>query len=283
MAPSQRKMIADRHVALTPGHFVLVLMANLLTGALAGWEHKDAPAGVSEDAVAARNAPEQLPTEEVMARRLSFTYADCFPASAEAVVKGVGKTLMRHIGTGDQVLVRTSLDGSAYEPVLGYLHMAHEQPAIFRRISHKHGSFDASAGHLVFVLGQDQSLISKAVGNIAVGDVLEYFNNDTGDRVRSEILAVSAYAADGVYAPVTASGVIVVDGVAASNYATLSGNMPVGHGAMHSSAFFLRVAFLFNWACSLSAFPAATLFPLCVFILHAALQKKGTSSFLYSH
>eukprot|EP00929_Paragymnodinium_shiwhaense_P041032 TRINITY_DN2133_c0_g2_i1.p1 TRINITY_DN2133_c0_g2~~TRINITY_DN2133_c0_g2_i1.p1 ORF type:complete len:305 (+),score=43.13 TRINITY_DN2133_c0_g2_i1:48-917(+) len=285
MAPSQLKMIPDKHVPLTAGRVVLVLMAGMVTGVLAGWKDEAVDAATAVDVATRANAAEQSPTEEVRARRLGFTYADCFPASAQAVVKGVGKTLMRHIRTGDQVLTGTSRGSLAFEPVLGHLHLAAEQHTIFRRIFHRHGSFDASAGHLVFVVGQDGSSVSKAVGDIFVGDILQHFDDGTGEQVRSETLAVSAYAAEGVYAPVTASGVLVVDGVSASNYATLSGSMPVGHGAMHSSAFLLRGVAMLNrdWAGLLQACCfTAMLFPMYSFMLPAGLQKREVSRLCFS-
>merc|ERR1712072_1553804 len=50
----------------------------------------------------------------------------------------------------------------------------------------------------------------------------------------------------GMYAPLTASAALVVDGVVASNYGAPSSGMSLPHGAAHAAFFALRVYHYFD-------------------------------------
>jgi len=124
--------------------------------------------------------------------------------------------------SGDHVLT-----ASGYEPVIGFLH-AHERSAVFLEIVHGSGSLRVTPGHIVFLAsGMPVPAYSLTAGdNLSCGPVLQ---------VRKVVLP------DGVYAPITQSGTLVVDGVLSSNYAVVDSLMSGGwHSIFHLLASPLR-------------------------------------------
>eukprot|EP00929_Paragymnodinium_shiwhaense_P020536 TRINITY_DN1365_c0_g2_i1.p1 TRINITY_DN1365_c0_g2~~TRINITY_DN1365_c0_g2_i1.p1 ORF type:complete len:132 (-),score=14.59 TRINITY_DN1365_c0_g2_i1:235-630(-) len=82
---------------------------------------------------------------------------------------------------------------------------------------------------------------SKEAAQVTSGDQLEYMDHTTGRQETIEVLAVrSALQTLSMHAPVTASGLIVVNGVTASNYAVLGSTKSLKHIAVHASFFVLR-------------------------------------------
>merc|ERR1712048_732638 len=89
-----------------------------------------------------------------------------------------------------------------------------------------------SPNHIVFLAdGTD-----KLAANLLVGD--ELLVAQGSGKVSS---IKSAIGNEGMYAPLTASGTIVVDGAVASNYATHSSLTWIPHAAIHAAFFPLRL------------------------------------------
>merc|ERR1712048_1279518 len=89
-----------------------------------------------------------------------------------------------------------------------------------------------SPNHIVFLAdGTD-----KLAANLLVGD--ELLVAQGSGKVSS---IKSAIGNEGMYAPLTASGTIVVDGAVASNYATHSSLTWIPHTAIHAAFFPLRL------------------------------------------
>merc|ERR1711879_713312 len=83
----------------------------------------------------------------------------------------------------------------------------------FLTVRHASGAFRASASHVVFVNDGD-----KAVADLQMGD--EVFVAVDGVEKASRVLSVTQDATDqGMFAPLTQSGTLIVDDVVASNYA----------------------------------------------------------------
>lgn len=163
---------------------------------------------------------------------------ECFPGNAEVQVRGRGRVPMTNLQQDDQVLVEDA-SGRFFEPVLGFLHTA---PGTRGRHSghlsvvHSCGNFRASQGHIVFVADHRGAKLDKFVADLHVGDKL--FASTDGVATLCTVLGVRHDANDlGMYAPMTMTGTIIVDGVVASNYATSSVRLP--HSCAH--AFFSPV------------------------------------------
>lgn len=159
------------------------------------------------------------------------TGIQCFPGSSVVQVQGSGSLTMERLRVGDHVLVERDHNNFVYEPVLGFLHA---QSARFGhlRILHEEGVFRTSSSHLVFV-ASDASEKSKLAADIVIGDRLVAHGR------RSKVLDITWDVSDGAYAPMTQSGKIIVDGVAASNYASAHDGMKLAHHVAH--AFFFPV------------------------------------------
>lgn len=168
--------------------------------------------GPDEDAPSLQSNAQTLPEE-------------CFPGESLVEVQGKGPTLMSDLRAGDVVLTARA----GYEPVLGFLHeVRNDAQSTYLTVVHTAGEFRASAKHIVFV--QDGGKLSdKFVGDLREGDVLVTSDGE------SEVIAVrDTVGKNGMFAPLTASGTLVVDGVAASNYASYDGQFRLPHSTAHA-------------------------------------------------
>eukprot|EP00928_Gymnodinium_smaydae_P006214 TRINITY_DN12176_c0_g3_i1.p1 TRINITY_DN12176_c0_g3~~TRINITY_DN12176_c0_g3_i1.p1 ORF type:complete len:342 (+),score=63.99 TRINITY_DN12176_c0_g3_i1:46-1071(+) len=153
------------------------------------------------------------------------TAPSCFPG--EATVQVHGSTFPRamdDLKEGDQIMVSSD----TYEPVLGFLHALRESSAkTYLAVAHEHGVFRASANHLVFTTETD-----KRVADLKVGDML-IVNGEPSLVLSASEESTSA----GMYAPLTPSGRLVVDGVLASAYAGMATGPKTPHASMHALFF----------------------------------------------
>lgn len=167
----------------------------------------------------------------------------CFPGEALVDVEGRGSVSLAKIGVGDRILVESS-GQLVYEPILAFLHASRrssEREMTYVTVTHGRGEFRASSTHLVFVLSQQRTWVSKSVGNLQIGDQLLAASGTPDVPLASSRVVATRLTAgySGMFAPLTASGTAVVDGVVASNYASPSSDKHLSHGLAH--AFLLPV------------------------------------------
>lgn len=179
-----------------------------------------------------------------------LTNSGCFAGEATADVQGRGPVPMAELHVGDHVLVENS-GQLLYEPILTFLHSlrpAHGARSHFMTIVHSYGEFQATENHIIFVAADidkanvdPHQRVSRLVGKLTPGDWLMATDPDNPQLVRySRVLAVRHSSGEsGVYAPLTAAGTIVVDGVVASNYASPNAQTDLTHRTAH--AFLLPV------------------------------------------
>jgi hypothetical protein len=166
----------------------------------------------------------------------------CFPGETVVAVQGRGKVKMAELRVGDHVLAVTQGGHLGFEPVLGFLHKfvgkAHAQHgAQHLSILHESGELRASPGHIVFTAeGSD-----KTVSGLKPGDLL-IVSDDKGTLKTSAVLSSRPVGGSDAYAPLTASGTLVADGVVASNYAspTGAGGRFLTHAVAHAMLFPVR-------------------------------------------
>merc|ERR1719436_738055 len=140
---------------------------------------------------------------------------------------------MKYLRVDDLVLAQ----GGLYERVLGFLHVDGLNTATkFLSVMHADGQFRLSANHVVFVEGGD-----KVAADLETGDKL--FVLGTSGVVSKEVVVkiTEEVGLDGMFAPLTSSGTIVVDNVVASNYASYSEHVALPHSAIHAAFFPVRV------------------------------------------
>eukprot|EP00929_Paragymnodinium_shiwhaense_P094781 TRINITY_DN5556_c0_g1_i1.p1 TRINITY_DN5556_c0_g1~~TRINITY_DN5556_c0_g1_i1.p1 ORF type:complete len:401 (+),score=60.20 TRINITY_DN5556_c0_g1_i1:151-1203(+) len=165
----------------------------------------------------------------------------CFPGHATVEVKGKGRRALRQLELGEEVLVSRSGGVLAFEPVHGYVHTLREPAAGYVSLEHTYGELRLSANHMLFVTSQDGTTATKVAGEVQVGDVMAL----SQDAAVARVLALQDTSdASDMYAPLTGSGTLIVDGVVASAYAaTMHGSFSVQqqHAAFHASFFLARV------------------------------------------
>lgn len=156
--------------------------------------------------------------------------AACFPGSGAVQLASGATVRMDALAVGD--VVRVAAD--AVSPVIGWSHRTPAAVATYVRLVTASAAIDVTPGHYVYVDGR---LVAAAA--VAVGDRLEVVPRDGGAARLEAVTRVEARAAaDGLYAPHTRSGDIVVGGVRASTYTTA-----VAPGLAHVLLAPVRVAF----------------------------------------
>jgi Hint module len=121
---------------------------------------------------------------------------------------------MKEIQVGDRVLTASS----QYVPVYAFAHLETTKKAEFLQIYTSKFSktpLEVSASHMVFLEGKRNPVRADS---IRVGDVLA--TTEAGATVEK----ISTVTRNGLYAPLTADGTLVVDGIKASNYISLQDN-----------------------------------------------------------
>lgn len=140
------------------------------------------------------------------------TVAACFSGANLVHVRGRGDIPMESLSIGDFV---KSNDG--YAKVYGFLHLNRDIPTEFLQIAYynsgtKLSSFiEVTADHLLFSRGRTIAAHQVAVGTILDGD----------HNVDLQVTHILKVHRQGVFAPATESGELVVAGVRASNYVRL--------------------------------------------------------------
>mmetsp|Transcript_25947 Transcript_25947/g.38332 ORF Transcript_25947/g.38332 Transcript_25947/m.38332 type:complete len:545 (-) Transcript_25947:329-1963(-) len=136
----------------------------------------------------------------------------CFPGDALLTLSGKGSVKLADVKIGDQVLV----GNGNYESIYAFGHYSPVGRASFLEISTKTSTLRLSRDHMVFVS------YNRAVpaSMLRVGDRLLDVNGN-----ENQILFIdSVMSKKGAFAPFTASGSVVVNGIVASNYIAYQGS-----------------------------------------------------------
>ena len=165
----------------------------------------------------------------------------CFAGSSTVVTRGGRRISMSDLKVGDEVLTAAeSTDGEmtelTYAPVIAFLDRDVEQSAEFVEIvTAAARKLTLTPSHLIYVADNSSNtprMIFAADAKIgyfvfAVGD-----ENAAKMATRDEIVSMRVVElSEGVYAPLTTSGTIVVDGITCSCYAEFSSHR-IAHLAM---------------------------------------------------
>ena len=138
-------------------------------------------------------------------------FSTCFDGSSTVIVKGRAKPVcMRDLDVGDYVLDNTL----GYTKIVGWLHRDEELDSEFLVIHHQSGRpLVVTDDHLLFCATKQTYVPSSMV------DSIDSMYID-GTMVRSFITKRETVSRKGVYAPLTQSGALMVNGVHVSCYAS---------------------------------------------------------------
>ena len=158
------------------------------------------------DAVRLQNAKDLDKAEELedLNRKNS-----CF--SGDSLVRTIhGSTMkLEHMGVGDYV--QTAF---GYEPIISKLHSSSTTASDFLKIQHSTGELLVSRSHRLFTSGGYDILAE----DVTAGMSLSSFDTSSSPY-STTVLAITSVSVDSIAAPLTPSGTIIVDNIAASTYA----------------------------------------------------------------
>lgn len=130
----------------------------------------------------------------------------CFPGDSTCLVEGRGDVAMKDIKLGDRIMV----ESGKYEPVYSFGHHApHVMAEYVQLITASTMLLELSTDHMVFVDGGR----SVPASHVKAGDKLELASG-----LFDDVHSVKSVVRKGAYAPFTASGSVVVNGVKASSF-----------------------------------------------------------------
>lgn len=165
----------------------------------------------------------------------------CFPGRGE-VVTPQGSVPLEVVRAGDLVQVMREDGSLAFSPVLMFLHRDPRVSRSFLRLTTASGTtLTLTSSHLIFLLegGLAPSATPTVEDALQHGGVVLAGRLESGDfllvagegGVRLEkLVSVSHHVGAGVFAPLTAEGTVVVDGVVASCYAVID-SQAIAHWA----------------------------------------------------
>jgi len=144
-------------------------------------------------------------------------YKECFSSDATVEVLDKGKTAMKNLAVGDRILTGNAI----YEPVYAFGHIDRTKTTKFLQIftSNIKNPLEVTSDHFlkIHVMAQGKNVTHAVTASeIKVGDIL--YGSDKEQKVVTKIKSISR---DGLYAPFTASGNIIVNGIEASTYASI--------------------------------------------------------------
>jgi hypothetical protein len=183
--------------------------------------------------------PTSVPSNSVLFRQapvpvLPTLNSDfCFSGETTVLVKNRGLMLMKHLNIGDEVLAASG----SYEQVYSFGHRHEHITGEFLQFSPS--GIEISRDHMIMLGGR-----FVPASQVKIGDKLETV---TGDTLAVE--AIERVVRSGVYAPFTASGTIVVNGIKASNYVAFQGSEYIIVGNFWESPL------TFQWIAHLSQSP----------------------------
>ena len=132
----------------------------------------------------------------------------CFSANTLVIVKDKGIIPMIEVRTGDWVLGANN----EWVQIVTWMHRDTTAVAEFTVIIFESGNVTLSEDHFIFIESEDGNIVEIPAGKVQPGNIL--IGKD-GERIIVENIDTIIYD-DGIYAPVTSSGDIIVDGVLAS-------------------------------------------------------------------
>ncbi|KAK9868421.1 hypothetical protein WJX84_010669 [Apatococcus fuscideae] len=142
------------------------------------------------------------------------TPSACFPSGAE-VQTPEGSKPIQSLRLGDKVLTVQPLGKAAFEEVFMFSHQDAKQVSTFATLTTASGkTISATPGHYLWAQKPGQEAQLTRAGDVQVGDDL--FELEGSHTVSRTVVEATRITRSGLYNPHTASGSLVVDGIAAT-------------------------------------------------------------------
>uniref|UniRef100_H2YWW4 Hedgehog protein n=1 Tax=Ciona savignyi TaxID=51511 RepID=H2YWW4_CIOSA len=195
-------------------------------------------------------------------------YGGCFPGESTVYIPRTGPVTISSLQPGDQVLAVGQSGQVVIDTFLQFMHAQSDIREMVEITTENGRSLVLTKNHLIYTtkrLGQDlydtflstwmeySSPTAAFAGKVREGDYI-YALHDTEQLTLSSSVTVrparvlkirTIESASGAYAPLTQSGTILVDGVAASCYAVIESDV-IAHAVVSPYRYYLRFSLWFS-------------------------------------
>ncbi len=162
---------------------------------------------------------------------------ECFPSDATVDVFNIGRVSLSSLQIGAQVRVLNEENQLSYSPIIAFLHRELDEHALYKRIRTKNSVIELSKRHLIH---QRQNGFIWAEKLMKGDEILVLSSHDENEIQWEEIIEITDVYKQGLMAPLTEQGTIIVNNVHASCYALVKSHK-VAHFALAPYRFYHRL------------------------------------------
>ena len=157
-----------------------------------------------------------------------FIEVECFPSDAVVDVLNEGQIALSSLKIGAHVRVLDDKQQVSYSPIIAFLHRDLNEHALYRRIQTESARIELSRRHLIEHRQNGFIWAEK----LKVGDEILVISSDQNNQTEwEEIIDITEVEKQGLMAPLTEQGTIIVNNVHASCYALVNSHQ-VAHWAL---------------------------------------------------
>ncbi|CAF2434063.1 unnamed protein product [Rotaria sp. Silwood2] len=153
---------------------------------------------------------------------------ECFPSDATVDVLNVGKVRLSSLNIGDQVRIIDDQNQVSYSPIIAFLHRELDEKASYKRIRTKNAAIELSDRHLIRHRNDGFIWAEKLIKG---DEILVSSSKNTNKTNWEKIIDISEVNRQGLMAPLTEQGTIIVNNVHVSCYALVKSHT-LGHFAL---------------------------------------------------
>ncbi|CAF1158166.1 unnamed protein product [Adineta steineri] len=153
---------------------------------------------------------------------------ECFPSDATVDVINNGKISLSSLQIGTQVRVINEENQISYSPIIAFLHRELDEYALYKRIQTKNSFIELSKRHLIH---HRKNGFIWAENLIKGDEILVSTSIHTNETQWEEIVDITDVYKQGLMAPLTEQGTIIVNNIHASCYALVKSHR-VAHFAL---------------------------------------------------
>ena len=154
--------------------------------------------------------------------------AECFPSDATVEVLDVGKVQLSSLKIGQQVRTIDDQNQLTYSPIIAFLHRDQNEEGSYIRVRTKNALIELSPRHLIHRRNSGFVWAEK----LSKGDEILVLSSKHANKTEWEAVTdVKDIEKQGLMAPLTEQGTIIVNNVHASCYALVRSHT-IGHMAL---------------------------------------------------
>ncbi|CAF1537290.1 unnamed protein product [Adineta ricciae] len=158
--------------------------------------------------------------------------ASCFSGRSTVQTRNGRIKPISEVEVGEEILVFNGIQPT-FEPIFDFIHMERTNMYKFLRLNfipnngkNLTSSIEISSKHLIFLYGQQNPVFASEIN---IGSQIQVVNHQ--EILAGTVIQIETVQSQGFYAPLTASGTIIIDSVVCSNYANVR-NHYLAHLAM---------------------------------------------------